>query len=179
MMRATGFLLGTLLVLAVFLLALSGEPSPTPVRVVTGSEVDLPAATTGPIPAAVVPVENAVDNVVPPASDSPPHDEEPRPDVNVDGIELTPQSWNQSMANYETAFQKNTVEPSRYRVWSPFRSQWAAQGFARRLMQATDVPVEVVNEGPGNFQVVFSYRDDGERLARIKRIESVTGLELE
>lgn len=179
MMRATGFVLGASLMLAVFLLALSGGPSPTPVRVITNSDVDLPAATTGPIPVMDTPLEDPSDSALLTASDSTPHDEESPPDVNVDGIELTPQSWNQSMAIYETAFHKNTMELSRYRVWSPFKSQWAAQGFARRLTRATDVPMEVVNEGTGNFQVIFSYRDDGERLARIKRIETVTGLELE
>ncbi len=40
-------------------------------------------------------------------------------------------------------------------------------------------PMEVVNESPGNYQVVFSYRDDGERQALVERIETVTGLELE
>jgi hypothetical protein len=39
--------------------------------------------------------------------------------------------------------------------------------------------VEVVNESPGNYQVVFSYRDDGERQALVEHIETVTGLELE
>ncbi len=39
--------------------------------------------------------------------------------------------------------------------------------------------MEVVNEGPGNYQVVFSYRDDGERQAMVRQIEAVTGLELE
>jgi len=64
-------------------------------------------------------------------------------------------------------------------LWSPFRSQWAADGFARRLALATDVPVEVVNAAPGVYQVVFGYRDSNERRAWIRQIESVTGLELE
>ena len=73
----------------------------------------------------------------------------------------------------------DAIEVSRYRVWSPFHSKWAAEGFAQRLSQATDVPVEVINEAPGNYQVIFSYRDDGERQAMVEQIETVTGLELE
>jgi len=83
------------------------------------------------------------------------------------------------LAAHETDDHNDATAESRYRVWSSFRSEWAAQGFARRLAAATDVPVEVVNEGPGNYQVVFRYRDDGERQAIVKRIETVTGLELE
>ena len=73
----------------------------------------------------------------------------------------------------------DTSKASRYRVWSPFHSKWAAEGFAQHLSQATAVPVEVVNAGAGNYQVVFSYRDDGERQALVERIETITGLELE
>jgi len=92
---------------------------------------------------------------------------------------LDPQRWNQSIEAHETTSHDDAAAVSRYRVWSPFHSEWAANGFARRLVLATDVPVEVVNESPGNYQVVFSYRDDGERQALVERIETVTGLELE
>jgi len=83
------------------------------------------------------------------------------------------------MGAYELALHKEPTTESRYLVWSPFKSAWAAQGFARRLTLATDVPVEVRDEGSGNFQVVFSYRDDSERQAMVRQIETVTGLELE
>ncbi len=66
-----------------------------------------------------------------------------------------------------------------YLFWSPFRSEWAAQGFAGRLTSATQVPVEVINAGPGQYRVAFSYRDETERLAQIERIETITGLKLE
>ena len=66
-----------------------------------------------------------------------------------------------------------------YLFWSPFRSEWAARGFAGRLTASTQVPVEVVNLGPGKYRVAFRYRDETERLARIAHIESVTGLNLE
>lgn len=63
--------------------------------------------------------------------------------------------------------------------WSPFRSEWSAQGFARRLSSATQVPVEVVDAGPGHYRVGFSYQDETDRLAHIERIETITGLQLE
>jgi hypothetical protein len=63
--------------------------------------------------------------------------------------------------------------------WSPFRSEWSARGFARRLTSATQVPVEVVSAGPGRYRVAFSYQDETERLAHIERIETITGLSLE
>ncbi len=66
-----------------------------------------------------------------------------------------------------------------YLFWSPFRSEWAAQGFARRLTAATQVPVEVVAAGPRAYRVAFSYQDELQRQARIDRIQTITGLQLE
>lgn len=63
--------------------------------------------------------------------------------------------------------------------WSPFRSQWAAEGFARRLTNSTQIPIEVINAGAGKYRVAFAYQDESERLAHIERIESITGLQLE
>jgi hypothetical protein len=67
----------------------------------------------------------------------------------------------------------------RHLFWSPFRSEWAARGFATRLTAATAVPVEVVEEGRGKYRVGFDYRDEAERRERAARIETITGLELE
>lgn len=63
--------------------------------------------------------------------------------------------------------------------WSPFRSKWAAEGFARRLTNSTQIPIEVISAGKGNFRVAFNYRDESERSAHIERIETITGLQLE
>jgi hypothetical protein len=191
MMRASGFVVGALLMLGVFLLALGNGNSPTLVKEIVSSEADTNDTVTEPAPAPAlaqelapapapdVPVENAVDSPELPVTDTASPAEEDRTDVAVNGLLLDPQSWNQSMAAHATDDRSDATALSRYQVWSPFRSEWAANGFARRLALATDVPVEVVNEGPGNYQVVFSYRDDGERQALVERIETVTGLELE
>ena len=163
MTRTVGILVGTLLMLAVFLLALSAGISP--------SSVQAPV----PIPAEEV----AIEKVVLPLAVTSSQDEADWLDIDGNDIAITPQSWNQSMASYETAYRAESAEVSRYLVWSPFRSEWAAKGFARRLTLATEVPVEVINEGPENYQVVFRYRDEDERQALVTQIESVTGLELE
>jgi hypothetical protein len=78
----------------------------------------------------------------------------------------------------ETEALASSTEAS-HRFWSPFRSEWAARGFAGRLTSATQVPVEVIEAGPGKYRVAFRYQDETERLARIQRIETVTGLKLE
>ena len=201
MMRGAGFLLGSLLMVAVFLLALDTGLSPTLVKAVVSNEADrleqseVPEIPEGHAsgeagePAATVdaPVEPAVDTAAlpvadpagPDAADPADPDAADPPDAGTSGLQLDPQQWNQSMVAFETADHSESTSVSRYLVWSPFKSEWAAQGFARRLVQATGVPVEVVNAEPGNYQVVFSYRDDGERRAMVERIETVTGLELE
>ena len=171
MTRTTGILVGTLLMLGIFLLALSASNSPTLVREVVSRESVSPVAE--------VPVDNGAEQTVLAVADSTDLDEVQQSDDEGRLLGLDPQSWNQSMGAYETASHEEPAAVSRYLVWSPFKSEWAAQGFARRLTLATDVPVEVRNEGPGNFQVIFSYRDDSERQAMVRQIETVTGLELE
>ena len=163
MTRTVGILVGTLLMLAVFLLALSAGTSPSSVQ----APVQIPAE------------KVAIEKVVLPHAETGSQNEADWLDIDGNDIAITPQSWNQSMASYETAYRAESAEVSRYLVWSPFRSEWAAKGFARRLTLATEVPVEVINEGPGNYQVVFNYRDDDERQALVTQIENVTGLELE
>jgi len=182
MMRTTGILVGTLLMLGIFLLTLSVSNSPTLVKEVISHESVLPTGTTmdsGPGEVEEGPDEDGIDTGVLAVADSAGLDETLQQDVQDRLLGLDPQSWNQSMGAYETALRNDSSEVSRYLVWSPFKSEWAAQGFARRLTLATDVPVEVRNEGPGNFQVVFNYRDDGERQAMVRQIETVTGLDLE
>ena len=140
MIRAAGFLLGAVLMSAVFLLVLGDGVATSPLQLPVSSA------------AAITPT---------------PTDPELAEDDSED------------IASLDNEDLPDTIEVSRYRVWSPFHSKWAAEGFAQRLSQATDVPVEVINEAPGNYQVVFSYRDDGERQALVEHIETITGLELE
>jgi len=176
MSRTAGMLLGALLMLGVFLLVLSTGTAPPPVKALASARTELPPADTR--EAGDIPGENNLNKALQTSAGSAIQNE-PSPDSRGERLELNPQSWNQSMGAYESVLHKDSTEVSRYRVWSNFHSEWAARGFARRLTLATDVPVEVVNEGPGNYQVVFSYRVDSERQAMIRQIEAVTGLELE
>jgi hypothetical protein len=179
MTRAIGILVGALLMSGVFLLVLSTGNSPTLVEEIVSSELDMPALATRSMSTGDVSVENTIDSTAYPVADTASTDEENEQDAAGSGLGLDTQSWNQSVNTDATGDRNEATAVSRYQVWSPFRSEWAANGFARRLVMATEVPVEVINESPGNYQVVFSYRDDGERQALIERIETVTGLELE
>jgi hypothetical protein len=66
-------------------------------------------------------------------------------------------------------------DPSTQTVWVPFRSQLSATGFASRLTGKLDHPFEVSREGPGRYQVIFSYANELERLAVLDQVQSVTG----
>lgn len=200
MMRLTGFLLGSALMLALFLLTLDAGLAPMLVKDVVRNETDiaeasevsevseasaapvsdaadLPAVT--PLATPIVPVEPAIDSAARPVDETVDPVAADSPETTNSTLEIDPQSWNRSMTAYETTDREDAIMESRYLVWSPFRSAWAAEGFAQRLTEATGVPVEVITAGPGNYQVMFRYRDDGERLAMVERIETVTGLELE
>ena len=59
------------------------------------------------------------------------------------------------------------------------QAEGMADAEAQNALPSTQVPVEVVSAGPGKYRVAFSYRDETERLAQIKHIETVTGLKLE
>ena len=179
MTRAIGILVGALLMPGVFLLVLSTGNPPTLVKEVVSSETGTLAQASKPATAEDVPVEPTVNSTASPVTDTVSLAGKSQPGVKDKGFVLDPQSWNQSMVDHEMIDRDDTTAISRYQVWTPFRSEWAAQGFARRLALATDVPMEVVNAAPGSYQVIFNYRDDGERQTLVQHIETVTGLELE
>ena len=176
-MRTAGIFLGSLLMLALFLLVLNSGYQPRPVKFVAGSESPIQTRTGGPPTSPEVRDVHGDDSVAAPAAiaavvaaaDPGPGlvDERQSGDTEPGSVAA------------DTAAEHDTAMPSRYPVWTPFRSQWAAVGFARRLTLATDVPVEVINDAAGDYQVIFSYRDEGERQTMIRQIEAVTGLELE
>jgi hypothetical protein len=179
MRRTTGFLLGCLLMLGVFALVLTGShtpPGPQPPKAAISRALETESLQpVEPVVPTVVsaPAENENDTGDAPmatASSSPPGSRH---------LDLNPQTWNQATEYYAAIEHRETAGQSRQALWTPFRSQWAAQGFARRLALATEVPVEVVSESPGVYQVVFRYHDDAERRAHLQRIETITGLELE
>ena len=179
MRRTTGFLFGCLLMLAVFALVLTDSG---PSRGLQSPQADAPRVAETVAAPSAEPVAQAIENTR--SDDETDAGETPAPLMTapVPGarhLDLNPQTWNQATEHYAATERGEVAGLSRQALWSPFRSQWAAQGFARRLALATEVPVEVVNESPGVYQVVFRYRDDAERRSQLHRIESITGLELE
>jgi hypothetical protein len=184
MMRTIGFLSGVCLTIAVFLLVMQPResqppetvveiPSPAPPEAVSRvAAADAGQVDTGPPAnesAQAVPALQAVETA----------DSEAPDGGNASAPEPAQQLDIQAAAPVTASDRGDRSEPGSFLFWSPFRSVWAAEGFARRLTSATQVPVEVVDAGPGKYRVAFSYQDDTERLARINRIETITGLKLE
>jgi hypothetical protein len=184
MMRTIGFLSGVCLTVAAFLLVVHPRES-LPPETVAESPAPTPSEERSMVVAAVA---EHVDNV-PPASES--ARAVPAPQAVGTAESETPDGGNasapepaqppdvQAAAQVTAPEREDSGMPGSFLFWSPFRSVWAAEGFARRLTSATQVPVEVVDAGPGKYRVAFSYQDDAERLARINRIETITGLKLE
>lgn len=192
MIRITGFLLGVLLTVTVFLLVLDTRAPRQPVTQVQATGTGTPPRSEGfsvadgaQGDAAVVSATGVPAIEVPPAGD--PGSAEPETGIDPEpgdrsqssGLDLDPRSWNQPRAAFDAVAREPSREVIRYQFWSPFKSRWAAQGFAGRLTSTTGVPVEVVVAGPGRYRVAFNYQDETQRLARVNRIETITGLDLE
>jgi len=186
MMRGIGFLLGVCLTVALFLLVLHGPDrpaaDPSATHLATGNTAD-PSTTSppaaGPRTAGHAPLDKEA-----------PGDTEraDRESVAADEAEPPPEApagpgkpWFERPPGNTPAGGDlpDTPVVARHLFWSPFRSEWAARGFATRLTAATAVPVLVVEEGRGKYRVGFDYQDETERLARVAQIETITGLELE
>jgi hypothetical protein len=61
-------------------------------------------------------------------------------------------------------------------VWSPFRSELSARGFSSRLTNQTGIPLEVIRESQGVYQVAFAYTDATMRDDLLVRLRSAAGL---
>ena len=61
-------------------------------------------------------------------------------------------------------------------VWTPFHSEVSARGFANRLSEQIEHPFAVERQGPGAYQVVFSYSSPGERDVVLAEVSALTGL---
>lgn len=65
-----------------------------------------------------------------------------------------------------------------YSFWNPFRSELAANGFVSQLESVTGLDYRVVKVKTGVYEVAFPYRNEDERLSRIRQISTATGLNL-
>jgi hypothetical protein len=166
MMRGLGFLVGVALTVALFLLLVEGMDRPVgdpPPGAAASANAADPSLAPPPADTALVPEGESL-----PEEDS---GDTPAPDPKP-GFERP------SAATSSPELPEPPVA-GRYLFWSAFRSEWAARGFATRLTNATAVPVEVIEEGRGEYRVGFDYRDEAQRRERVARIETITGLELE
>lgn len=143
------------------------------------AEQDSAGSTTSVAKADPVQSENASNKVISADHESRTADDEPQRDFEASGLDQEHHLEAQAEALADDSDRQDSGDAGTYLFWSPFRSEWSAQGFAGRLTSATQVPVEVINAGPGQYRVAFSYRDETERLAQIMRIETITGLKLE
>ena len=207
MMRLAGFVIGCLPVLAALLLFLPDHggtpPQPQAAAVPTTALPARPAGGTAPPPEHAPGGDDSAAVVMPPAEVNTPAQRSESPEQVVysagqEVMEATELPGESPVAGNASAPALTVPAPetapvtrqagapgappptgSSQRLWSPFRSRWAAEGFAQRLAAATDVPVEVEDAGPADYRVVLRYRDEGERKAMIAHIETVTGLDLE
>ena len=190
MIRATGFVIGVCLMSVLFVLLVKPETaqwlSPLPATevadlsgkparsdAVLSSQTGVPPLSGDPVsgvdtpPAGKQPGDTAKTAQDDPSEPDPPSVADSAPvAVTNPGRDLETDS-------------RDSIHAAAHLFWSPFRSEWAAQGFAERLRVTTSVPVEVIRLESGQYRVGFSYRDEEERLALKERIEAITGLELE
>jgi hypothetical protein len=180
MMRATGFLAGVCLSVAALLLVLDNRQNQQPEILTEATAEEL----SGVIAAIaeqvdVVPAGKESDPTIPPEHESGMADGEPQSDLVAYALDQDHQLDAQAEAQAEDSERQHSGDAGTYLFWSPFRSAWSAQGFAQRLSSTTQVPVQVIHAGPGDYRVAFSYQDETQRMAHIERIETITGLKLE
>ncbi len=60
-------------------------------------------------------------------------------------------------------------------VWTAFRSEASATGFARHLTTSVSHPFSVNRLGPGNYQVTYTYTDAAEATRLAEQIAVITG----
>jgi len=184
MMRALGVLAGIGVTVAAFLLLLDSRESRQP-ELLSGDSGNATAQELSVVAAAiteqvdVVPAGNDSDQAVAARQQAAPVEAEPQGGFELSGPDPDRRPDLQAEAETDGSDREGGGAAGTYLFWSPFRSLWSAQGFAGRLTSATQVPVEVVTTAPGKYRVAFSYQDETERLARIGRIETITGLKLE
>ena len=60
-------------------------------------------------------------------------------------------------------------------VWTPFRSQTSAEGFADKLSLQLEKEFEVIRTGPGHYEVGFNFVNQPERVQVMEAINTMTG----
>ena len=65
-----------------------------------------------------------------------------------------------------------------YAFWSPFRSEFAANGFVSQLQRTTGMDYRVVRLKPGVYEVAFAYDAESDIENKLAAISAATGLEM-
>ncbi len=78
---------------------------------------------------------------------------------------------------------EHTIDPAGeatrwHAFWSPFRSEFAANGFVTQLQRSTGLDYRVVKQNPGVYEVAFAYTDDADARQKLAQISAATGLDL-
>ena len=68
------------------------------------------------------------------------------------------------------------AEPLWHPLWTPFRSQASAQGFADHLSRTSGRHLRVEHQGPGRYRVQLAYRDAADLRLGLDHIAEVSGL---
>ena len=68
------------------------------------------------------------------------------------------------------------AEPHWHPLWTPFRSQASAQGFAEHLGRLSGRRLTVERIGPGQYRVRLAYQDAADLQLGLARIAEVSGL---
>ena len=68
-----------------------------------------------------------------------------------------------------------TPKGGRQTVWTPFRSEASARGFAGRLSTALEHPFDVERLAPHTYVVTFDYRSESQRSALEAEVNAFTG----
>ena len=198
MARSLGFIVGIAVAAAIILgaykssyrldIASGEEPQSSPETSATADR--LPAA-----PAAVV-ADQSDETIEPQPSESGP--ESPASDDDVGAAETAAVDVRLESPEVEDAVDVDTdtlaandrppasdhrdevdsTERQWHGFWRPFRSEWSASGFRRRLEQVTSLDYRVVEVDGGQYEVMFAFDEDADRLRSLAEIEAATGLAL-
>lgn len=82
------------------------------------------------------------------------------------------------VSNADTSVASASRETRWYAFWSPFRSEFAANGFMTQLQRTTGLDYRVVKQKPGVYEVAFAYTDDADAEQKLAQISQATGLDV-
>ncbi len=162
MVRLLGILVGATIAVGILIVIIGvpefpDEPEPAAAVAEPGQVTELPEPLSGPDPVPVPEPTAEAESESAPGPEPLPEPELPPPPE--------PEARPQSADNW-------------YAFWSPFRSEFAANGFVSQLQKTTGLDYRVVKQDIGVYEVAFAYSDDADIEAKLALIATATGLDL-